>query len=106
MDQPVRDRPLFCPNCRNRRPDFPRSAWNERFCSVFWHRALKDTPETRRAILSLGADITNTKKVRRLAAVCSSFVSTALQCRFTFAMLIAGQKPDSIANFRISGSTS
>jgi hypothetical protein len=26
------------------------------------------------------ADITNTKKVRRLAAVCSSFASTAFQC--------------------------
>ena len=26
MDQPVRDRPLFCPNCRNRRPDLPGSA--------------------------------------------------------------------------------
>ena len=44
-------------------------AWNERFCSIFWHPALKNTPETRRAIFKASADITNTKKVRRLAAV-------------------------------------
>jgi hypothetical protein len=38
-----------------------------------------DTPETRRSILRLSADLTNTKKVSRLAAVCSSFASTAFR---------------------------
>jgi hypothetical protein len=39
-------------------------------------------PRTRNATsdFKASADITNTKKVRRLAAVCSSFASTAFQC--------------------------
>ena len=54
-------------------------AWNERFCSLFWHPALKNARENATSDFKASADITNTKKVRRLAAVCSSFASTAFQ---------------------------
>ena len=40
----------------------------------------QEYPQKRDERLKASADITNTKKVRRLAAVCSSFASTAFQC--------------------------
>jgi hypothetical protein len=55
-------------------------AWNERFCSILWHPALKNTPENATSDFKASADITNAKNVRRLAAVCNSFASNAFQC--------------------------
>jgi hypothetical protein len=39
------------------------------FCSIFWHPALKNTRENATSDFKASADITSTKKVRRLAAV-------------------------------------
>ena len=39
-------------------------AWNERFCSLFWHPALKNTRENATSDFKASADIAYTKKVR------------------------------------------
>jgi hypothetical protein len=49
-------------------------AWKERFWSIFWHPALRDTPETRRATLRLQRIQLKQKKYVDLQQFCLHYL--------------------------------